>query len=113
MSKLIAAYTTLEPIYPGFVNISRDDDGSVIVYIRGNPETHADRAYICGYAVDKGKPGRSTPGDDACNNYCNLAPQKGPMVDHPASCSQTYQGKTAAVRLTADAWEKLLEGLGQ
>lgn len=24
------------------------------------------------------------PGDAVCNNYCNLAPQKGPMADHPA-----------------------------
>lgn len=23
------------------------------------------------------------PGDDACNNYCNRAPQKGPMAEHP------------------------------
>lgn len=24
------------------------------------------------------------PGDAVCNNYCNLASQKGPMADHPA-----------------------------
>lgn len=23
------------------------------------------------------------PGDDVCNNYCNLAPEKGPMVNVP------------------------------
>lgn len=23
------------------------------------------------------------PGDSTCNNYCNLAPQKGPMAKHP------------------------------
>lgn len=112
MPKLIAAYTTLEPIYPGFVNVSRNDDGSVVIYVRGSPEIHADGAYICGFVADKGKPGRCTLGDHACNNYCNLATQKGPMVDSPAPCSQTFEGKTAAVRLTADEWVKLLEGLG-
>jgi hypothetical protein len=113
MPKLIAVYTTLEPIYPGFVNVSTDDDGSVIVYVRGNPETRADSAYICGFAADKGKPGKCTPGDERCNNYCNLAPDRGPMVDHPAPCSQTFEGKIAAVRLTADEWEKLLGALAR
>jgi hypothetical protein len=110
MPKLITAYTTLEPIYPGFVNVSRDDDGSVVLYVRGNPETR-DGAYICGFAADKGKPGRCTPGDHACNNYCNMAPDKGPMVDSPAPCTQTFEGKAATLRLSADAWETVLAGL--
>ncbi|RWP84906.1 MAG: hypothetical protein EOR12_27125 [Mesorhizobium sp.] len=108
MSKLLTAYTTLAPVYPGYVNVSQDDDGSVVIIIRGDPETHTDRSYICGHAVDRGKPGRCTPGDVACNNYCNLAPEKGPMVDHPAPCSQTFEGKTATVRLSADEWQKML-----
>ncbi|WP_136617081.1 MULTISPECIES: hypothetical protein [Mesorhizobium] len=111
MAKLMAAFTTLGPIYPGFVNVSRNDDGSVTIYVRGDPEVRADSAYICGHAVDKGKPGRCTPGDQHCNNYCNLAPEKGPMVDHPASCSQTYEGKTAAVRLSAEEWVRLFSEL--
>lgn len=110
MPKLITSYTTLEPIYPGFVNVSRADDRSVVLYVRGNPEKR-DAAYICGFAADKGMPGRCSPGDDACNNYCNMAPQKGPMADRPAPCSQTSEGKAATLRLTADEWEKLLAGL--
>ncbi|MER9376020.1 hypothetical protein [Mesorhizobium sp. M0491] len=111
MPKLIAAYTTLEPIYPGFANVSRNDDGSVVIYVRGNPEVRTDSGYICGFAADKGMPGRCTPGDDACNNYCNMAPQKGPMVDRPAPCTQTSEGKAATLRLMGDEWEKLLAGL--
>ncbi|MBZ9683191.1 hypothetical protein LB531_21265 [Mesorhizobium sp. CO1-1-2] len=111
MPKLIAAYTTMEPLYPAFVNISRDDDGSVVIYVRANPETHADRVHICGYAADKGKPGRCTPGDERCNNYCNMAPDKGPMADRPTPSSQTFVGNTAAARLTGDEWEKLLGAL--
>lgn len=107
----MGAITTLASIYPGYVNISRDDDGSVVITVRADPKTHTDRAYICGHAADKGAPGRCTPGDEHCNNYCNLAPEKGPMVDHPASCSQTYEGKTAAVRLTREEWDKLIAGI--
>ncbi|ESY89014.1 hypothetical protein X739_00450 [Mesorhizobium sp. LNHC220B00] len=111
MTKYMAACTTLGPIYPGYVNVSRDEDGSVVITVRGDPDVRVNSAYICGHAVDRGKPGRCTPGDEACNNYCNLAPEKGPMVDHPASCSQTYEGKTAAVRLSAEEWVRLFSDL--
>lgn len=111
MKKCIAAHTNLDPIYPGYVNISRDEDGSVIVSVRSDPTTHPNRAYICGYAADRGKPGRCTPGDESCNNYCNMAPQKGPMQDHPLPCSQTFCGETAAVRLDDGAWRALIAAL--
>ena len=107
MGKYIAACTTLAPIYPGYVNFSREDDGSVTVTVRGDPQTR-DGAYVCGYASDKGAPGRCTPGDDHCNNYCNTAPQKGPMQDSPKPCQQTFCGETTSVRLTADEWASLL-----
>jgi hypothetical protein len=105
--KLIGAYTTLGPIYPGYVNASRDDDGSVVVTTRGDPETR-EGIYICGHAADKGTHGRCTPGDEHCNNYCNMASQKGPMQDSPNPCSQTYEGKTVSVRLSADEWAGLV-----
>ncbi|MGN6770584.1 MAG: hypothetical protein ACTHJQ_12180 [Rhizobiaceae bacterium] len=108
MSKLIAACTTLAPFYPGYLNFSRDDDGSVVLIARGDPEVAEDRSYICGFARDKGQPGRCTPGDENCNNYCNMAPQKGRMQDHPKPCSQTFEGKTVSVRLTADEWTQFL-----
>lgn len=37
MKKLIAACTTLAPTYPGFLNVSRDENGSFIVTVRGDP----------------------------------------------------------------------------
>lgn len=111
MTKLIAAYTTLAPIYPGYVNVSSDDDGSVVVTVRGDPDTRADGFYTCGHAADKGAHGRCTPGDDHCNNYCNMAPSKGPMVDHPKPCSRTFEGKTVSVRLTAAEWGSLFHAL--
>ncbi|RWF33732.1 hypothetical protein [Mesorhizobium sp.] len=107
MKKLIAACTTLAPLYPGFVNFSRNEDGSVDITVRGDPTTVAAR-YICGYARDKGQPGRCTPGDDHCNNYCNQAPEKGRMQDSPLPCDQTHEGEFAVVKLTAAEWEALI-----
>ena len=110
MAKYIAAHTKLTEIYPGYVNVSADDDGSIILTVRGDPETR-DGAYICGHAADKGAHGRCTPGDDRCNNYCNMAPQKGPMQDHPMPCSQTIEGKTAVVRLSRAEWDAFVGAL--
>ena len=106
----IAAYTTLAPIYPGYVNVRREDGGSVIITVRGDP-TVRDGEYICGRASDKGAHGRCTPGDDHCNNYCNMAPQKGPMQDHPLPCQQTLCGETVTLRLTSAEWADLLRDL--
>ncbi len=105
MTELIAAHTTLAPSYPGYVNVSRDG-GEVVVTVRGDPKV-VNGAYICGHLPDKGQPGRCTAGDDRCNNYCNMAPQKGPMVDHPAACVQTFEGKTVTVRLSGEEWAAL------
>ena len=111
MTDLITAYTKPGANYPGYVNVSRDDDGSIIITTRGDPKI-VQGAFVCGYARDKGRPGRCTPGDEHCNNYCNLAPEKGPMVDHPAPTEHTICGETVSVRLTADEWEGLKAGVG-
>jgi hypothetical protein len=103
MSKTITACTTLAPLFPGYINASRNEDGSVIVTVRGDPKS-VDGAYICGHAHDRGRPGRCTPGDQSCNNYCNLAPEKGKMQDAPARCKQTFCGETVTLRLSADEW---------
>ena len=93
MSRCIVALTNPGSQYPGYINFTLEDDGSTItVHFRGNPTT-VDGEYICGYAADKGQPGRCTPGDDRCNNYCNRAPQKGPMQKAPLPCSQVLEGK--------------------
>jgi hypothetical protein len=106
MNKLIGAFTTLAPVYPGYINVSQEVGGAVVITMRGDPIIR-DGAYICGNPSDKGKPGRCLPGDENCNNYCNMAPQKGPMQDHPKPCVQTFEGKTVSVRLTAEEWAAL------
>lgn len=108
MKKCIAAHTNPGADYPGFINFSREADGSVTVHFRGNPEVRENSSYICGFDRDKGKPGRCTPGDDRCNNYCNMAPEKGKMQEHPAPCRQTIEGKTGTLTLTAEAFAALI-----
>lgn len=105
MSDEIRAYTKMDPIYPGYVNIKKADDGSVVLTVRGDPKNR-EGSFICGYAKDKGQPGRCTPGDDHCNNYCNLAPEKGRMQDHPLKTTHVDCGSTAVITLTADEFAK-------
>lgn len=111
MNELIKAYTKADPIYPGYVNASRAADGSVVLTVRSDPEVKLG-VYVCGYARDKGLPGRCTAGDEHCNNYCNMAPEKGPMAERPAATEQTLCGSTAAVRLSPDEWSAFQTGLG-
>lgn len=39
MSKYLNAHTNRDASYPGFINFSREDDGSVSVLVRGDPST--------------------------------------------------------------------------
>lgn len=110
MDKTIAAYTAPGAIYPGYVNVSRHPDGSVTVIVRSEPRT-VDGFYICGFAKDKGAHGRCTRGDDRCNNYCNMAPEKGPMAKSPLPCSQTIEGAQASLRLSPDVWAEIKQAI--
>lgn len=92
-----------QPSYPGFVSINKDDDGNVVVTVREQP-TARDGSYICGFASDKGQPGRCTKGDDHCNNYCNMAPEKGPMADRPLPCQQVFEGRQVSIVVPAEHW---------
>lgn len=107
MSKCISAHTNPGSEYPGYINFTREDDGSVTVHFRGEPSKR-EGCYVCGYAADKGKPGRCTPGDDRCSNYCNEAPQKGPMQKAPRDCTQVFEGATATLKLAAADFEALI-----
>lgn len=106
MSKTINAYTKPGTDYPGFVNLTEQDDGSFTLHVRGDPRV-VDGVHVCGYASQKGEPGRCTPGDDHCNNYCNMAPEKGPMAPAPLDAKQVLCGATVAVALTRDEVSKL------
>lgn len=109
MSNCIAAHTNPGSQYPGYINFTREDDGAVTVILRSEPNKWQ-ASYICGYASDKDKPGRCTPGDERCNNYCNLAPQKGQMPGAPMPCEQVREGGIARLVLSAADFEKLISG---
>lgn len=111
MTKTLSAHTNPGSLYPGYINFTREDDGTVSVHLRGDPKIVEDGFYICGYQRDKGQPGRCTPGDDRCNNYCNMAPSKGPMQRAPASCTQVICGETVKLTLSAADFEALIAGL--
>ena len=107
MSKCLAAHTNPGANFPGYLNFTREDDGSVTVHFRADPSTSKGE-YICGYAADRGKLGRCTPGDDRCNNYCNMAPQKGPMQKAPLGCEQINEGNAGTLKLSAEAFSTFL-----
>lgn len=104
--KNVVAYTKVDPIYPGFINFTPADDGGVTIHLRGDP-TQQNGAYVCGYSNDQGLPGRCSPGDENCNNYCNLAPSKGPMQPRPKPCQHTKCGDTTSLVLSAAEWASL------
>lgn len=107
--ELIGAYTKTGINYPGYINASRDGD-LVFLTVRGDPTTHHG-VYICGYDRDKGQLGRCTPGDQHCNNYCNSAPQKGPMQDSPNPCEQVVEANTVTLSLSADEWAAVVAAI--
>jgi len=106
MNRNIFAYTAPGSEYPGYVSINREPDGNVTITVRAAPTIHEDSIYICGFRTDKGKYGRCTPGDEHCNNYCNNAPEKGPMQDRPKSCRQVHEGKTISYTVPAIDWDR-------
>ena len=109
--ELIGAYTKSGCEYPGYVNASAEGD-MVTLIVRGDPTVHEDAEFICGHARDRGQPGRCTPGDDNCNNYCNLAPEKGRMQDHPKRCRQVVEGKTVTLTMNKAELGALIAAIG-
>lgn len=112
MAKCLAALTNPGAGYPGYINVTQNDEGLIVITVRGDPEIRKDSSYICGHPEkDKGAPGRCTPGDERCNNYCNLAPGKGPMANSPMTTDQCYQGELAQLTITREQLESLLGDL--
>lgn len=106
----LAAHTLTDPSFPAFVNFTRNEDGSVTITLRAHA-TQREAFFICGHAQDRGKSGRCTPGDDRCNNYCNMAPEKGPMKDSPKPTNQVTCGQTVSATFPAEAFTSIMEQL--
>lgn len=99
-----AAVTTLDPVYPPYINCTRNDDGSVRVIIRGTP-SEVDGVAVCGQDC--------RPGSDRCNNYCNQAPDKGAMAQRPPAMRHIKCGETVSLTLSADEFATLCAALGK
>ena len=93
--KNVLAYTDLGSGYPGFISINRNDAGDVAVHVRAAP-VMIKGVRVCGHDCHPGKFG--------CNNYCNRAPEIGPMADRPADCTHTREGAQASFTIPAAAW---------
>ena len=102
----IFAYTAPEGTYPGYVSINRLESGDVEVTVRAAP-TIRDGVHICAYPSDAG-PGRCVVGGPTCNNYCNMAPEKGPMAAHPMPCKHVEEGAQASFVIPAEHWHGIL-----
>ena len=108
MPKNVHAYTAPGASYPEYISVNETDDPNLFTITVRSAPTKRDGSYICGYARDKGQPGRCTPGDDRCNNYCNMAPEKGRMQDHPLSCQHVDEGPSAVITLTMAQIDQLV-----
>jgi len=101
----IFAYTAPGSAYPGYVSINRLENGDVEITVREEGRSFAG-VHVCANASDAG-PGRCTPGGPTCNNYCNLAPRKGPMQPAPLPCRHDKEGKQASFVVPAGQWPRL------
>lgn len=99
----LAAYTEPGGFYPPYFNATRDGD-EVVVTVRA-PGVERKGVYVCMHAPG---PGNCTPGGPTCNNYCNMAPQKGPMQDHPLPCTHHDCGVTASMRIPVAEFRRML-----
>lgn len=102
MNSNLFAYTAPGSGYPGYVSVNREANGDVTVTVRADP-TERDGVYICAHAADAG-PGRCVAGGPTCNNYCNMAPEKGPMQDAPLPCLHVIEGATVSYTIPAAEW---------
>ncbi|API58849.1 hypothetical protein BSL82_05610 [Tardibacter chloracetimidivorans] len=95
------AYTAPGADYPGYVSINRNAAGDVEVTVRSAP-TEVDGIRICGQTC--------RPGGDFCNNYCNLAPEKGPMADRALPHTFVREGITSSFTIPAAEWAAFADG---
>lgn len=102
MTDNLFAYTAPGSSYPGFVSINREQNGDVTVTVRAAP-TVRQGVYVCAHAKDAG-PGRCVAGGPTCNNYCNMAPEKGPMQDSPLPCEHIDAGATVSFTVPKEQW---------
>ncbi len=107
MSENIFAYTAPGSNFPGFVSINRLPNGDVSVSVRAAGTGPHKGSRVCRHRKDA--TGYDCyPGGPHCNNYCNMAPQKGPMQDHPEQIEYYKPGDQSEFTVPADEWAKFI-----
>lgn len=101
----LLAYTAPGGSYPGYVYIGREVNGDVTVTVRQAPTSRAG-VHVCSHRPG---PGNCTAGGPTCNNYCNMAPEKGSMQDHPLPCTHVIEGAKATFTVPATEWVGQIE----
>ena len=96
--------------YPPYFNVTRDGDEAVIT-VRAS-EAIREGVYVCAHKRDAG-PGRCVAGGPTCNNYCNMAPEKGPMADHPLPCTHADTGASVSMRMPWEAFVALARSVAE
>jgi hypothetical protein len=99
----IFAYTAMGGSYPGYVSINRLENGDVEVTVRSAPTVY-EGVTVCSHEPGLG---RCTPGGPTCNNYCNMAPEKGAMQDRALPWTHTREGASASFVVPAAEWPAL------
>ena len=102
MNDNIFAYTAPGAGFPGYVSINRLENGDVEVTVREAGTVH-EGINIC-RSERNDMPGNCYPGGPTCNNYCNRAPEKGPIQDRAAPCVYNKPGGTASFIIPAEKW---------
>ena len=99
----IFAYTAPGADFPGFVSINRLPNGDISISVRAAPTGPHNGVRVCKNRADA--TGYDCwPGGPHRNNYCNMAPQKGPIQDAPEAIEYYKEGDLSEFVIPADEW---------
>ncbi|MBJ7440559.1 MAG: hypothetical protein JHD35_16235 [Sphingopyxis sp.] len=101
MTTNLIAITHAVPVYPGYLSINREDDGSVTVHLRGAP-LHHDTMRACGKSC--------FPGQAGCNNWCGYNADGGRPAN-PEGIDVISPGETVTLKIKGSDWDAAIAGL--
>lgn len=101
MTTNLIAITHAVSVYPGFLSINREDDGSVTVHLRGAP-LHHDTIRACGKSC--------FPGQAGCNNWCGYDPV-GESPAGPEKLDVISPGEMVSLKIKGSDWDAAIAGL--
>lgn len=94
--KNLAALTKPGGMYPGFISINKQDDGSVTIDVREIAKEY-EGVKVCGH--------QCKPGGHGCNGYCEG------KSDKPEPHHHVKEGAQVRITLTEEEWQSILRKL--